>query len=439
MHKSFNVYIHRTLKKSATSFHITKPALEAIDSVIRVTAVNLVNKSLLLTLTNNKKTVSQAELETSVKLVLPPLLMEGSLAFANTAVESFNNFVEGEEKSRTRESRAGLIFSVSATEKYLRCFGQNGLHVSATAPVFLAGVLEFLISEILKLSSVHTCKKVTITVKHIFTAIHSDPEFERFINNIGLVFLDAGVTAHIEPSLLEPKNRKRINSNAGGVKKPHRWRPGTKTLMNIRKLQKTSDLIIQHAPFNRLVRDVGSETKKLRYTNDFLLSLQSFVEDRMIRVMKCANRLALHTGRETVYACDVTLAQEFMEPLLVTSKEPTDNTVIPEAALRKLALRAGIKRYGDDSTETYTRLVVDFVGNYVRDIILCAELHQVQTLTVKLMIESLGMRGLHPATIPRTRKMSKKTNSSRSTSVAVTDNNVSDVEDGELGLPDIDE
>jgi len=37
------------------------------------------------------------------------------------------------------------------------------------------------------------------------------------------------------------------------VKKPHRWRPGTVALREIRKYQKSTELLIPFAPFARLV------------------------------------------------------------------------------------------------------------------------------------------------------------------------------------------
>jgi len=52
----------------------------------------------------------------------------------------------------------------------------------------------------------------------------------------------------------------------GGVKKPHRFRPGTVALREIRKFQKSTDLLIRKLPFQRLVRDIAHEYKtELRF------------------------------------------------------------------------------------------------------------------------------------------------------------------------------
>jgi hypothetical protein len=49
---------------------------------------------------------------------------------------------------------------------------------------------------------------------------------------------------------------------AGGVKKPHRYRPGTVALREIRRYQKSTELLIRKLPFQRLVRELAVEFKK---------------------------------------------------------------------------------------------------------------------------------------------------------------------------------
>ena len=44
--------------------------------------------------------------------------------------------------------------------------------------------------------------------------------------------------------------------SAGGIKKPHRYRPGTVALREVRKYQKSTELLIRKLPFQRFVRDI---------------------------------------------------------------------------------------------------------------------------------------------------------------------------------------
>ncbi|GAU16769.1 hypothetical protein TSUD_200120 [Trifolium subterraneum] len=47
----------------------------------------------------------------------------------------------------------------------------------------------------------------------------------------------------------------------GGIKKPHRYRPGTVALREIRKYQKTTELLIRKLPFQRFVREIAQHFK----------------------------------------------------------------------------------------------------------------------------------------------------------------------------------
>lgn len=48
---------------------------------------------------------------------------------------------------------------------------------------------------------------------------------------------------------------------AGSVKKPHRFRPGTVALREIRRYQKSTELLIRKLPFQRLVREIAQDFK----------------------------------------------------------------------------------------------------------------------------------------------------------------------------------
>ena len=46
----------------------------------------------------------------------------------------------------------------------------------------------------------------------------------------------------------------------GGVKKPHRYRPGTVALREIRRYQKSTELLLRKLPFQRLVREIAQDS-----------------------------------------------------------------------------------------------------------------------------------------------------------------------------------
>lgn len=66
---------------------------------------------------------------------------------------------------------------------------------------------------------------------------------------------------------------------SAGVKKPHRYRPGTVALREIRKYQKTTELLIRKLPFQRLVREVAQTFKSdLRFQSSAIGALQEAAE-----------------------------------------------------------------------------------------------------------------------------------------------------------------
>jgi len=75
--------------------------------------------------------------------------------------------------------------------------------------------------------------------------------------------------------------RASMAGHMGGVKKPHRYRPGTVALREIRKYQKSTELVISKLPFMRVVREITtwfSNGKDLRYQASAFLALQESAE-----------------------------------------------------------------------------------------------------------------------------------------------------------------
>ena len=99
---------------------------------------------------------------------------------------------------------------------------------------------------------------------------------------------------------------------AATIEKPkaHRYRPGTVALREIRKYQKTSDLLIRKLPFQRLVREIAqSLTHDLRFQSAALLALQEAAEAYLVGVFEDTNMAAIHAKRVTIMPKDLQLAR----------------------------------------------------------------------------------------------------------------------------------
>ena len=63
-------------------------------------------------------------------------------------------------------------------------------------------------------------------------------------------------------------------ATSSSIKRPTRFRPGTVALREIRKYQKTTDLLIRKLPFQRLVREIAQEYKsEVRFQSSAVLAL----------------------------------------------------------------------------------------------------------------------------------------------------------------------
>ncbi|XP_074309694.1 histone H3.3-like [Silene latifolia] len=96
----------------------------------------------------------------------------------------------------------------------------------------------------------------------------------------------------------------------GGVKKPHRYRPGTVALREIRKYQKSTELLIRKLPFQRLVREVAQNFKSdLRFQTHAVLALQEAAEAFLVGLFEDTNLCAIHAKRVTIMPKDIQLAR----------------------------------------------------------------------------------------------------------------------------------
>ena len=145
----------------------------------------------------------------------------------------------------------------------------------------------------------------------------------------------------------------RFSSRAELDKKKRRYRPGTLALKEIRRFQKTTDLLIRKMPFARLVRfiardgvngsnvvsprstDALSDTDEprfpldsqvreisnelspepLRYTAESLLALQEATEDFLVHLFEDCNLCAIHAKRVTIMPKDLQLARRIRGPI----------------------------------------------------------------------------------------------------------------------------
>jgi histone H3 len=122
-----------------------------------------------------------------------------------------------------------------------------------------------------------------------------------------------------------------LQATTGGVKKPHRFRPGTVALREIRRYQKSTELLIRKLPFQRLVREIAQDFKvselfflvqlcdrfgscvalqtDLRFQSSAVMALQEAAEAYLVSLFEDTNLAAIHAKRVTIQPKDLALAR----------------------------------------------------------------------------------------------------------------------------------
>ena len=81
-------------------------------------------------------------------------------------------------------------------------------------------------------------------------------------------------------------------------------------LREIRRYQKSTNLLIPKAPFQRLVRQIAGEiVKDFRFTSSSIMALQEAAEAYLVDVFEDTNLCAIHAKRVTILRKDMMLAK----------------------------------------------------------------------------------------------------------------------------------
>ena len=93
-------------------------------------------------------------------------------------------------------------------------------------------------------------------------------------------------------------------------RRPRRYRPGTVALREIRRYQRSSELLIRQMPFQRLVREIAqTHNPYLRFQSGAILALQESVEAYLVGLLEDSNLCAIHAKRVTIMPKDMQLAR----------------------------------------------------------------------------------------------------------------------------------
>ncbi|THW04918.1 histone-fold-containing protein [Aureobasidium pullulans] len=106
----------------------------------------------------------------------------------------------------------------------------------------------------------------------------------------------------------------RRSTGTGHVKQSRRYKPGTVALREIRKYQRSTDLLILKLPFARLVREVcismaPAGSGIYRWQSQAIMALQEAAEAFLVHLFEDTNLCAIHAKRVTIMQKDIQLAR----------------------------------------------------------------------------------------------------------------------------------
>ncbi len=124
---------------------------------------------------------------------------------ADNAMESFSNNNKN-VKGMSRQEKSRIIFPPSIIERFLRNFGFNKIMVTSNAPIFLAGAIEHIASEILENATMQARDKkhIRITVRDLELGVRNDRDLNIISSQIN------GLTLNVSE---DPVFKQHFNDN----------------------------------------------------------------------------------------------------------------------------------------------------------------------------------------------------------------------------------
>jgi histone H3 len=329
----FETYIPKVLKQISEGSGITSNAKQQLNSALCIIARSISESVITLTKFSKKKTLFEKEVYSSLRVIIPDSeIANNAVIEGQNAIIKFKETNKEKHNGSSRQNKAGIIFPPSIAEKFLRDFDYSNIMVNKSAPICFAAALEYITAELLELAVIvaKDNKRVRITIRDMELGVRQDNGMDRLFKKLNLSFIGGGVTPFVHESLIVKKTRKKRTTKVSevGVKKPHRFRPGTVSLREIRKYQKMyNSLTFAKSPFEKIIRNItttkSDSDNKIKISKDVFVVLQYHIEQYLVTLLKSANFAAIHAGRVKLIPLDI----EFVSAVKNNSLNPYEASI----------------------------------------------------------------------------------------------------------------
>ncbi|CAN0235757.1 unnamed protein product [Lampetra planeri] len=178
----------------------------------------------------------------------------------------------------------------------------------------------------------------------------------------------------------------------GGVKKPHRYRPGTVALREIRRYQKSTELLIRKLPFQRLVREIAQDFKTdLRFQSSAVMALQEASEAYLVALFEDTNLLSRALSEVVGMSGRGKGGKGLGKGGAKRHRKVLRDNIqgITKPAIRRLARRGGVKRISGLIYEETRGVLKVFLENVIRDAVTYTEHAKRKTVTAMDVVYAL--------------------------------------------------
>jgi len=423
---SFKLYLQRVMAKLVQQMSLSGEALDALDAIMVHMAEAITRRAYAIV--DEGRTLTARDIVSVIQLLFPDELAKHAEA---ECTEALSRCEAG--NVRGLQILSGLTFPISLAMRHLRQFGRSNLRVSRLAGVCLAACLEYIASEIIELAhnAARDNAKKRIKNRHVMLAICSDGELHPLlVEELKVVLPDTGVLPSIHTSLLPKKHKKRKLPGAAPEAAPgeappakkRRFHPGTVSLRNIRKLQKSTQPQLRRAP---LVRYCRTRVPGMRLSAGLVTGLQSYLESRVVDLFQAGNAIAIHAQRQMLLAKDLQLAVQ-LQPLGMDLAAAAKDEVallpaILKPGLRRLSQRAGVKFMAADALQLALKYASIWVTRHMAEVNSLATRDKKRTINGLHLRRALSLHGVCLAISLRGRHASKQAASKPDDAPATTD------------------
>jgi histone H3/H4 len=348
----FDTFISKVLKTIHPGSGMSGGAMSNINFIIKGLATELSDSAKKLVESNGKKTINESAIKNVLSLKFPGELCKHAKSEAEKALKKYIASKAGVAERTRAETRAGLILPVARIEKFMKA--KKGFRVSETSSVALTAVIEYIVAEILELSgnAARDNKRIRIKQRDILLVVDSDTELKCLFSTLSIILVKGGVV----PDAIEKVKHKRSKSTATLTveERGHRFLPGTVAVRNIKKIQKSDELIFAHATIKRAIKTVcnslyanqDKKYSKLRASDEASEAIQSVCENKTLEMIRAAYEIVKYAKKQTLndkavtvvvekdnFACDIDKQSKIIE--------------LPSATFVKLANRAAVTRISE--------------------------------------------------------------------------------------------